>query len=187
MAQEVPPEQLALARKYVELTDRAGVYEITLVEIGIGTMRQIVHAEPRNRRADRSAIGKVLETYKSRKGELLDQFARVYAVRFTVEELQEIVAFYESPDRPEAGRGQFRREYRPADGACRSSPTTPAPNSSPRFAPNCAPRASKSELGATCMAAHPAPPCAGPFFVRCATRYSSADADESPPGAFHDR
>ena len=42
MAQEVPPEQLALARKYVELTDRSAIYEVTLVETGVQTMRQII-------------------------------------------------------------------------------------------------------------------------------------------------
>jgi hypothetical protein len=95
--QEVPPEQLALARKYIELTDRAAVYEITLVEIGIGTMRQIVTQNPELVDETDVAVGKILEEYRDRKGELLDQFARVYAVRFSVEELQEIVAFYETP------------------------------------------------------------------------------------------
>lgn len=96
-AQEVPPEQLALARKYIDLTDRAAVYETTLVEIAIGTMRQIVQQNPEISEQTDAAISKVLEEYKGRKGELLDQFARVYAVRFSIEELQEIVAFYESP------------------------------------------------------------------------------------------
>lgn len=97
MAQEVPPEQLALARKYIDLTDRGAVYETTLVEIAIGTMRQIVQQNPELGEVTNTAIGKILEEYKGRKGELLDQFARVYAVRFTIQELQEIVAFYESP------------------------------------------------------------------------------------------
>jgi hypothetical protein len=97
MAQEVAPEQLALARKYIDLTDRAAVYEVTLVEIGIGTMRQIVQQNPEISDETNTAVGKVLEEYRARKGELLDQFARVYAVRFTTEELQEIVTFYESP------------------------------------------------------------------------------------------
>src|SRR5690606_38971423 len=97
MAQEVPPEQLALARKYIDLTDRAAVYEITLVEIGLGTMRQIVTQNPEISKETDLAVGKVLEQYRDRKGELLNQFARVYAARFTVEELQQIVAFYESP------------------------------------------------------------------------------------------
>lgn len=97
MAQEVPPEQLALARKYVDLTDRAAIYEITLVEIGLGTMRELTSQNPDLAKETDLAVGKVMEEYKDRKGELMDQFARVYAVRFTVEELQEIVAFYESP------------------------------------------------------------------------------------------
>lgn len=97
MAQEVPPEQLALARKYIDLTDRAAIYEVTMVEIGIGTMRQIVQQNPEILDQTNAAIGKTLEEYKDRKGELLDQFARVYAIRFTIEELQQIVAFYESP------------------------------------------------------------------------------------------
>jgi hypothetical protein len=97
MAQEVPPEQLALARKYVDLTDRAAVFETTMVEIAIGSMRQIVQQNPEISEQTNTAIGKILEEYRGRKGELLDQFARVYAVRFTIEELQEIVAFYETP------------------------------------------------------------------------------------------
>ena len=97
MAQEVPPEQLELARKYIDLTDRSAIYETTLVEIAIGTMRQIVQQNPEITEQTNTAISKILEEYKGRKGELLDQSARVYAVRFTIPELQEIVAFYESP------------------------------------------------------------------------------------------
>ncbi|MDF2798378.1 MAG: hypothetical protein K0R85_1122 [Devosia sp.] len=97
MAQEVPPEQLALARKYVELTDRSAIYEVTLVETGVQTMRQIIQQNPELVDATDKAISKILEEYKGRKGELMDQFARVYAVRFTTDDLQQIVAFYESP------------------------------------------------------------------------------------------
>lgn len=97
MAQEVAPEQLALARKYIDLTDRSAIFETTLVEIAIGTMRQIVQQNPEIADQTDAAISKTLEEYRSRKGELLDQFARVYALRFTTAELQEIVTFYESP------------------------------------------------------------------------------------------
>lgn len=96
-AQEVAPEQLALARKYIDLTDRAAIYEITLVQTAIDTMRQIVQQNPELSEQTDAAITKTLEEYKGRKSELLDQFARVYAVRFTAAELQEIVTFYESP------------------------------------------------------------------------------------------
>lgn len=97
MAQEVPPEQLALARKYIDLTDRAAVFEVTMVETGIETMRSIVTQNPELMDQVDTVVGKILEEYRGRKGELLDQFARVYAVRFTSEELQQIVTFYESP------------------------------------------------------------------------------------------
>lgn len=96
IAQELPPEQLALARKYIDLTDSASVYEITMVEIGIGTMRQIVQQNPEIADATDTIVGKTLEEYRGRKGELLDQFARVYAARFSIAELQEIVSFYET-------------------------------------------------------------------------------------------
>ena len=97
MAQELPPEQLALARKYVDLTDRASIFEITMVEIGIGTMRQIVQQNPELSEQANEVVGSVLEQFRGRKGELLDQFARVYAARFTIEELQQIVDFYSTP------------------------------------------------------------------------------------------
>ncbi|ODT80168.1 MAG: hypothetical protein ABS76_17115 [Pelagibacterium sp. SCN 64-44] len=96
-AQEVAPEQLALARKYIDLTDRGAVFETTVVEVGIDTMRQIVTQNPEIIDETNETIGDVIKEYNGRKGELLDQFARVYAVRFTLDELREIVAFYESP------------------------------------------------------------------------------------------
>lgn len=94
---ELAPEHLALARKYVDLTDKSGVYEVTLVETAVRTMRQIVSQNPEIIDPVDAAITKTLDYYKGRKSDLMDQFARVYAMTFTQEELQEIVAFYESP------------------------------------------------------------------------------------------
>jgi hypothetical protein len=96
-AQEVAPEQLAMARKYIDLTDRGAIFETTVVELGIDTMRQIVTQNPEIQEQTNTAIGEVIKEYNGRKGELLDQFARVYAIYFTLDELTEIVAFYESP------------------------------------------------------------------------------------------
>ncbi|MHA6298064.1 DUF2059 domain-containing protein [Devosia sp. CAU 1758] len=97
LAQEVAPEQLALARKYIDLTDRGAVFETTVVEVGIDTMRQIVTQNPEISDQTNTVIGDVIKEYNGRKGELLDQFARVYAIYFSLEELTEIVAFYETP------------------------------------------------------------------------------------------
>ncbi|MDB5507271.1 MAG: hypothetical protein JWR75_1909 [Devosia sp.] len=96
-AQEVAPDHLALARKYVDLTDQSAIYEVTLVQTGIETMRTLIGQNPEMLDEIDTAVGKVLEQYKGKKGELLDQFARVYALNFSPEELQQIVAFYESP------------------------------------------------------------------------------------------
>lgn len=94
---ELAPEHLALARKYVDLTDKSSIYEVALVETAVETMKTIVAQNPEIVQPVDDAITKTLEFYKGKKGDLLDQFARVYALNFTVDELKEIVAFYESP------------------------------------------------------------------------------------------
>lgn len=96
-AQELAPEHLAVARKYIELTDKSGIYEVSLVKTAVETMRTIITQNPEITQPVDDAITKTLDEYKGKKGDLLDQFARVYALNFTIEELQEIVAFYESP------------------------------------------------------------------------------------------
>jgi hypothetical protein len=95
--QEVAPEHLALARQYVDLTDKSGAYEVALLQVGIETMRTLLSQNPKIADPLDAAITKTLESYKTRKGELMDQFARLYALRFTMEELQQIVDFYKSP------------------------------------------------------------------------------------------
>jgi hypothetical protein len=60
-------------------------------------MRQIVSQNPELMEQTNQTIGEVIKEYSGSKGELLDQFARVYAMRFSMDELNEIVGFYESP------------------------------------------------------------------------------------------
>jgi hypothetical protein len=96
-ATEISPEALALARKYVDLTDTGGLYEATIVQAGIRTYRQLLPQNPEIAEPLNAAIETVIGTYKGKKSELFDQFARVYAASFTTEELQQIVDFYSSP------------------------------------------------------------------------------------------
>lgn len=96
-AQEISPEHLALARKYIDLTDKANVYEGMLLSVAIDTMRTIVQQNPELMEQTDEAIKKSLDAYREKKGDLLDQFARVYALNFSQEELTAIVTFYESP------------------------------------------------------------------------------------------
>lgn len=95
--QEVSPEALALARKYVDLTDHGGVYETTIVRAGINTYKQLLPQNPTIAVQLNKAIETVLSSYKDKKGDLFDQLARLYAITFTMDELKEIVDFYSTP------------------------------------------------------------------------------------------
>ena len=96
-AQEISPEHLALARKYVDLTDKANIYEAALIKTAIDTMSTITNQNPELVEPTNTAIEKTLAEYKDRKGDLMDQFARVYALNFSMDEMTQIVTFYEPP------------------------------------------------------------------------------------------
>jgi uncharacterized protein len=95
--QEVSPESLALARKYLDLTDHGGIYETTIVRAGINTYQQLLPQNPEIAGPLNAAIETTIASYKDRKGELFDQMARLYALTFDMTELQAIVDFYSSP------------------------------------------------------------------------------------------
>ena len=95
-SQEIAPDHIALARKYVDLTDQAKIYEVTLLQSGINTMQTLISSNPEIKDELDEAIGLTIKDYANKKGDLLNQFARVYASRFTMDELQKIVDFYQS-------------------------------------------------------------------------------------------
>ncbi|HZY48830.1 MAG TPA: DUF2059 domain-containing protein [Devosia sp.] len=97
LAQEISPDQLALARKYVDLTNKAQIFEAILAQTAAQTSKLLSEHNPDIADKIDATIGKVLETYKGKSDELFNQIARIYAVSFTPEELQQIVAFYETP------------------------------------------------------------------------------------------
>ncbi|WP_127145709.1 DUF2059 domain-containing protein [Pelagibacterium montanilacus] len=94
--QEISPEHLALAVEYAQMTDRGRVYETTLVELGVSTMRTLVQQDPDLIDPLPEAVQAVVDQYMVDKDELFSLFGRVYATRFTQEELQEIIGFYRS-------------------------------------------------------------------------------------------
>jgi hypothetical protein len=97
LSQEISPEQLALARKYVDLTDKALIYEATMVMTAEQTSKLLTQQNPEIATQINDAIGKALEARRGKKDELFNQIARIYAVSFTPDELQQIVTFYETP------------------------------------------------------------------------------------------
>jgi|TARA_A100001391_G_scaffold190664_4_gene163378 hypothetical protein len=95
--QEISPEHLAKAREYVDMTDSAQLYERTLVEMGLRVMRLMIQEDPSLRDPLINALQTVYDGYLVDRDPLYDQFARIYAIRFSLEELQQIVDFYETP------------------------------------------------------------------------------------------
>ncbi len=92
--QEISPEHLAKAREYVDMTDHAQVYETTLVELGLRVMRVMIQEDPSLRDPLINSIQTVYDNYLANRDPLYDQFARIYAIRFSPDELDEILAFY---------------------------------------------------------------------------------------------
>ncbi len=95
-ALEIAPDHLALARKYVDLTDTAKVFEEAVVRTAVQATRTLVAQSPDlSDQVAEAAVG-VMQEYEGRKDELFDQFARIYAIHFSPEELDQIIAFYET-------------------------------------------------------------------------------------------
>lgn len=92
--QEISPEHLAKAREYVDMTDSANLYERTLVEMGLRVMRLMVQQDPTLRDPLIAALQTVYDEYLANRDPLYNQFARIYAIRFSTEELQQIIDFY---------------------------------------------------------------------------------------------
>jgi len=96
-AQEIGPDHLALAKKYVAMTDTGHLYERVIVDTSKKAMNFLVQQNPEVAASIATAAKDVATSYFNGENELHDTFARIYAVRFSVEELNEIITFYETP------------------------------------------------------------------------------------------
>jgi hypothetical protein len=97
LSQEIAPETLALARKYVDLTNKAQIYEAVLAQTADQTSKLLSSQNASITDKIDATIGKILETYKDKGDDLYNQFARVYAATFTPDELKQMVDFYSTP------------------------------------------------------------------------------------------
>lgn len=95
-AQEIAPDHLALARKYVDMTDTGAVYEQAVLEVAVRATRSLIGQNPDLTQPISDASAAVINSYRDQKDALFNQFARIYAIHFTPEELGEIIAFYET-------------------------------------------------------------------------------------------
>ncbi len=96
-AQELSPDHIAVARKFVDLSYKITTFEQTLIQTGIDVSDQILKQNPDLEEQSNKAIGDAIAYFAKQKDEVLNQFARVYALRFSMDELKEMNAFYETP------------------------------------------------------------------------------------------
>ena len=129
LAQEIAPEQLALARKYVDLTNKAADLRGDPRPDRGADQQAAVQQNPDITDKIDAAIGKILETYKGKSDELFNQFARIYATTFTQDELQQIVDFYSTPAGQKLASSAQSTSTTASRRSCRSTPTISAPSS----------------------------------------------------------
>ncbi|HUV32954.1 MAG TPA: DUF2059 domain-containing protein [Devosiaceae bacterium] len=93
---EISPDHLALARKYVDMTDSAKIFEQAVVRTGIAATKTLISQSPDLADPVTQTAIEVMREYTQQKDALFNQFARIYAIHFTPEELNQIIAFYET-------------------------------------------------------------------------------------------
>ena len=96
-AQELSPDHIALARKFVDLSYKITTFEQSLIQAGIDVSDAILKKDPDLQQQSNDAIGRAIKYFAAQKDDVLNQFARVYALHFTMDELKEMNAFYETP------------------------------------------------------------------------------------------
>lgn len=95
-AQEITPEHLDVAKQYVQLTDRAFVYETSVVNVLKRVADVLARQNPEISREIVEEGRDLAQEFLDGENKLYPQFARIYALRFSPEELEDIIAFYKS-------------------------------------------------------------------------------------------
>jgi hypothetical protein len=96
-AQEISPDQMALARKYVDLTDKVDIYAASVTDVAQQTVGTILKLNPSIQQQVTAAVTVVINDYKGHRADLMDSIAIIYAQTFTADELQQYVTFYSTP------------------------------------------------------------------------------------------
>jgi hypothetical protein len=96
LSEDIPAERLALAAKLVDLTGTARLFDQLLPNIADQAKNSFIRANPQMQLGIISVVDKIAVQLVSRRPELDNYLARVWASGFTDEELQGLVDFYSS-------------------------------------------------------------------------------------------
>lgn len=96
VAQEISPEHLALAKKYVTMTDTGLIFQRTVLRTAQESVDYLVQQNPEIGESIVVSAREVATSYLQGSNLVHDNFARIYAAHYSMEELNQIIAFYES-------------------------------------------------------------------------------------------
>lgn len=96
-AQAPSPETLAIARELIATSRAAESVKLILPSIVQLIKPAIVQGRPQVEKDFDAITPLLLETFKARMDELIDQIVVVYASNFSVAEMKDIIAFYRGP------------------------------------------------------------------------------------------
>ena len=93
---ELPPETLALALRLVELSGSGRTFDEVLPMVADQTKNAFIRANPDMQLGIISVVDRIAVSLVSRRPELDNYLARVWASGFTEDEMQDLADFYES-------------------------------------------------------------------------------------------
>jgi uncharacterized protein len=91
---EIAPERLALAMKLVELSGTTRIFDEVLPSIAEDSKNRFIRANPQMQLGIIAVVDRIAVQLVSRRPELDQYLARVWASGFSDEEMQELVDFY---------------------------------------------------------------------------------------------
>jgi hypothetical protein len=96
-AQQPSTAAVANAREIITLKGAAGVYEVIVPGVVEQVKNLFLQRNPNLAKDLSEVAAKLRQDYAPRRSEVLEEVAKLYASRFTEQELRDAVAFYKTP------------------------------------------------------------------------------------------
>jgi uncharacterized protein len=117
VAQQPTPEAIATAKELITVKGGTAIYEPVLPGVIEQAKRVFLQTNPMLSKELNEVAAKMRTEMSARTAELVNEAARLYAIRFTDKELKDALAFYKSP----LGRKLIKEEPAALDDSMRSA------------------------------------------------------------------